>query len=87
MAAGQSHGFYRPYTDDRGGVAPERWHLSYAPVARSCESRLSLDALCAAWDSMAEGPGLVLRELVEVDLEQILARYVAVAPGWCPADS
>jgi LAS superfamily LD-carboxypeptidase LdcB len=87
MAAGQSHGFYRPYTDDRGGVAPERWHLSYAPVARPCETCLSVHALRAAWDSMAEGSGLVLRELVEVDLEQILARYVAVAPGWCPADS
>ena len=25
MAAGESHGFYRPYARDRGGVAPERW--------------------------------------------------------------
>ena len=86
MATGQSHGFYRPYAVDRGGVAPERWHLSYAPVARSCESGLSVRTLRAAWDSIAEEPRLVLRELVEVDLEQILARYVAVAPDWCPAN-
>jgi LAS superfamily LD-carboxypeptidase LdcB len=26
-------GFYRPYDRDRGGVKPERWHLSYGPVA------------------------------------------------------
>jgi LAS superfamily LD-carboxypeptidase LdcB len=26
-------GFYRPYARDRGGVQPEPWHLSYAPVA------------------------------------------------------
>ncbi len=26
-------GFFRPYTTDRGGVRPEPWHLSYAPVA------------------------------------------------------
>ena len=28
-------GFYRPYASDRGGVQPEPWHLSYAPVARA----------------------------------------------------
>src|SRR5262249_8973775 len=27
-------GFFRPYAVDRGGVSPERWHLSYAPVAQ-----------------------------------------------------
>ena len=27
-------GFYRPYEKDTGGIAPERWHISYAPVAR-----------------------------------------------------
>jgi LAS superfamily LD-carboxypeptidase LdcB len=28
-------GFFRPYTRDRGGVLPEPWHLSYAPVAEA----------------------------------------------------
>ena len=28
-----SFGFYRPYDQDRNGVAPERWHLSYRPIA------------------------------------------------------
>lgn len=26
-------GFYRPYASDLGGVQPEPWHLSYAPVS------------------------------------------------------
>ncbi|MDE0842108.1 MAG: M15 family metallopeptidase [Porticoccaceae bacterium] len=26
--------FYRPYAEDLGGVSPEPWHLSYAPLAR-----------------------------------------------------
>jgi LAS superfamily LD-carboxypeptidase LdcB len=25
--------FYRPYKKDRGGVSPERWHLSYYPLS------------------------------------------------------
>lgn len=30
----RSFGFYRPYNTDRGGVAPEKWHLSYYHLAR-----------------------------------------------------
>jgi LAS superfamily LD-carboxypeptidase LdcB len=45
-------GFYRPYTVDRGGVLPEPWHLSYAPVARRAQGALSAvrlrDVLAAA---------------------------------------
>ena len=34
LAANMGHfGFFRPYTRDRGGVLPEPWHLSYAPVS------------------------------------------------------
>ena len=40
-------GFFRPYTTDRGGVSPEPWHLSYAPVARRAQAALSLDGLRA----------------------------------------
>jgi LAS superfamily LD-carboxypeptidase LdcB len=38
-------GFFRPYTTDRGGVAPEPWHLSYAPVAQNAAAQISVDAL------------------------------------------
>ena len=40
-------GFFRPYTTDRGGVSPEPWHLSYAPVAHRAQAALSLDGLRA----------------------------------------
>jgi len=33
IAGGTAFGFFRPYDRDRGGVAPERWHISYAPVS------------------------------------------------------
>jgi hypothetical protein len=29
-----SYGFYRPYQTDRGGVSPERWHISYYSLSR-----------------------------------------------------
>ena len=40
-------GFFRPYTTDRGGVAPEPWHLSYAPVAARAQARVRRWSGCA----------------------------------------
>lgn len=34
FATHSGHGFYRPYNTDRGGVSPERWHLSYYSLSR-----------------------------------------------------
>ncbi len=34
-------GFFRPYQKDRGGVMPERWHLSYAPLSQRCHKAFS----------------------------------------------
>ncbi|MDO8861589.1 M15 family metallopeptidase [Haliea sp. E1-2-M8] len=83
MAAGESHGFYRPYGVDRGGVAPERWHLSYAPLAVTCAGRLSEDLLRMCWDCDSEP--LLLRKELEVRLPELLAQYVEVPLDWCPA--
>lgn len=43
------HTFFRPYAEDRGGIAPERWHLSYLPVARRFEAVFDVEALVAIW--------------------------------------
>jgi LAS superfamily LD-carboxypeptidase LdcB len=59
-----AYGFFRPYATDRGGVAPEPWHLSHAPVARRAQRALSVDglrALLAASD--IEGKEAVLETL------------------------
>jgi LAS superfamily LD-carboxypeptidase LdcB len=38
-------GFFRPYDTDRGGVRPEPWHLSHAPVAARAARALDPAAL------------------------------------------
>lgn len=81
MAADASEGFFRPYAVDRGGVAIERWHLSYAPLAVRCESQLTASLLHDCW----EGVDLALRPEVERQLPDLLERYVRVPPDWCPA--
>jgi LAS superfamily LD-carboxypeptidase LdcB len=42
LAANPGSGFYRPYTIDRQGVAPEPWHISYQPIARYYQQALCL---------------------------------------------
>ena len=83
MAAGESRGFFRPYALDRGGVAPERWHLSFAPCSVGCAGQLTPDLLRACWDGL-EGVSLLLRQEIEADLAAIMERYVAVPADWCP---
>lgn len=57
-------GFYRPYSTDRGGVSPEPWHLSYAPVAHIAARQLSVRDLCAVIEGAAvEGKDEVLAAL------------------------
>ncbi|HUQ08961.1 MAG TPA: M15 family metallopeptidase [Steroidobacteraceae bacterium] len=57
-------GFYRPYTTDRGGVSPEPWHLSYAPVAMAAAADFSVEGLRAVLESAAiEGRAEVLAAL------------------------
>jgi hypothetical protein len=59
-------GFFRPYATDRGGVSPEPWHLSYAPVALEAQRALSaarLREVLAAAD--IDGRDEVLATLAE----------------------
>ena len=82
MQANQSQGFFRPYARDTGGVAPERWHLSFAPLALPCSGLLHGDLLRECWDAAGE---LLLRAEIEGDMAEIIRRYVQVPQDWCPA--
>jgi hypothetical protein len=65
--------FFRPYDQDRGGVYPEPWHISYAPVAARAQSALTVDVIAGALlDSDVLGKDIVLAQLPE-----IYQRYVA----------
>jgi len=85
MAAGESYGFYRPYDQDRGGVAPERWHLSHAPQSVPCAALVNGELVVDCWDCGEAGEELLLRDEIEAQLPLLLERYVYVPPDWCPA--
>jgi LAS superfamily LD-carboxypeptidase LdcB len=59
-----AYGFYRPYTTDRGGVAPEPWHLSHGPVAAVAAAQFSLQGLRRVLEAaQIEGKAEVLAAL------------------------
>lgn len=67
-------GFFRPYRTDRGGVSPEPWHFSYAPVSMRALESLSLAMLRRVLEqSEIEGKSQVLSRLPEIYTRFLLA--------------
>ncbi|MGH8141687.1 MAG: M15 family metallopeptidase, partial [Steroidobacteraceae bacterium] len=76
---GASYGFFWPYDSDRGGVLPEPWHLSFAPVAGAALPALTLAVLSDALATCELAGAAVVQQL----LPEIHERYVrrVAAPG------
>lgn len=66
--------FYRPYAEDRGGIAPERWHISYRPLADVFASQLTVDLLARKLSTA----DLALKETVLAHLDELYVRYIHV---------
>jgi LAS superfamily LD-carboxypeptidase LdcB len=64
--------FYRPYHIDRGGIAPEPWHLSFAPLANEYEQRMTEQLL----RQKIEQTDIELKETILENLSEIFLRYV-----------
>ena len=65
-------GFFRPYREDKGGVNPEPWHLSYRPVSGQLLPALSLELL----KTTTENNALLGKEIVLESLSDIYMKYV-----------
>ena len=72
IANGMAFGFFRPYDRDRNGVAPERWHLSYAPLA-SVYARMLTPTLLR---QTIESADMLLKDVVLAHLDEIVTRFV-----------
>ncbi|HSC75842.1 MAG TPA: M15 family metallopeptidase [Pseudomonadales bacterium] len=66
--------FFRPYTEDHGGIAPERWHLSCRPVAARYEALLDEGRLID-WIMTQD---IALKERIYFHWHDIFHRYVLV---------
>lgn len=78
IARDAAWGFFRPYDRDRGGVAPERWHLSHGPTAAAFQHRLTPALLRDALGN-AE---MRLRDAVFDHLDEIFDRFMMNVNPW-----
>lgn len=81
LAGDENPGFYRPYDRDRGGVAPEPWHLSFAPLANRYYRGMTVALLQETLESRDVA---LKRELLPL-LPELVTRYVQVPEGPEPA--
>ena len=72
MAGDTAFGFFRPYEWDQDGVAPERWHLSYAPIAARNEQLLTIDVL----RKTIQLADMKLKDVVLEHMDEIYERFV-----------
>lgn len=66
--------FFRPYAVDRGGIAPEPWHLSYAPVAHKYYSQLSVDL----FKRNIEQTEIELKDSILRNINEIFERFIKI---------
>lgn len=66
------YGFYWPYGKDRGGVASEPWHLSFAPLSQVYQQQLTPELLLQAWQQQ---PPAQL-EWLQSHVQALYQRYV-----------
>lgn len=72
--------FFRPYDQDRGGIAPEPWHLSCRPLARQFDVLLDQQRLLE-W-IMAQD--IALKTSIQKHWDVIFSRYINVAVNALP---
>ncbi|QCR35355.1 M15 family metallopeptidase [Nissabacter sp. SGAir0207] len=71
------YGFYRPFTEDRGGVAVEPWHLSYRPLAAPLEARLTPETVVAAW----QGKDVAGADWLCANIDRLFTRFIRTTHG------
>lgn len=76
VAADNAEGFYMPYSEDAGGVAPEPWHLSCRKEAKRFASAVDRERLVALWSGAHGHPTLVMQSTVTHHIDDIWRRFV-----------
>lgn len=68
-----AHGFFRPYAQDRGGVGPERWHISFAPLAQDYERDFTFEFFR---NTMEEAALFLLQDTVCAHAQDLYQQFV-----------
>ena len=67
------HGFFFPYAEDLGGVAPEPWHISHWQTAELCLTQLSITTL----EQQLSAAPILGKQAVLGQLETIYNQFIS----------
>lgn len=67
-----SFDFFRPYATDKGGVSPERWHLSHYPISRRIVDVYTF----SVFKRNIEESEIHFKEVVLEHVEEIFHRFI-----------
>ena len=73
-----AEGFYRPYTGELGGVAPEPWHLSHRPSAKLFQPLVDHAPLTQLWSGETKQLGQLAKVEALAGLQEVQGRYEAI---------
>ena len=65
-------GFFRPYNADLGGVAVEKWHLSYRPVSENYNEQYNYEVFIQNLESSS----IILKEKILENAQKIFKNYI-----------
>lgn len=69
----EQHGFFFPYAEDKGGVAPEPWHISHRATTVQCLQQLTPTLLA---EQLASAP-ILGKQVVLGQLETIYNQFIS----------
>lgn len=72
IQSNEAYGFYRPYATDRGGVSPERWHISYHMLSR----RYLEGYTFSIFKKNLEDNEIVLKDILLENADEIYQRFL-----------
>jgi len=67
------YGFFLPYDTDRGGVAVEPWHLSYAPISQACLCDVNIETL----SNIIQQADILGKKAILAKLPYIFSQYIS----------
>lgn len=67
--------FYNPYAIDKGGVAPEAWHISYSPISKKLEKEMTFKYL---YDFLNSQKDINLQNIILENLHEIYDRFICL---------
>lgn len=67
--------FFRPYHTDTGGISPERWHMSYAPLSKDFEKNYTLEF----FKKFVESADFIHNDIILKHSEEIFEKFIKVS--------